>query len=49
MMGIAGQADNWSTVNDFVDTDSSQCVQIYISAALSAGWYLDVNGFELNL
>ena len=39
----------WSTVNDFIDTDSSQCVQIYISAALSSGWYLNVNGFELNL
>ena len=49
LMGIAGQADYWSTVNDFVDTDSSQSVQIYISAALSSGWYLNINGFELNL
>ena len=49
LMDIAGQPDYWSVVNDFIDTDSSQSVQINISAALSSGWYLSVNGFELNL
>ena len=50
-MGTAGSTDIWTTVNDFVDTDPSQAIQIYTSAAFSSGggWWLNVNGFELNL
>ena len=50
-MGIAGGTDTWSVVNDFVDTDSSQSVQISINniASSGGGWWLNVNGFDLNL
>ena len=36
---LAGLLNNryWSTVNDFVDTDSSQCVQVNVSYAVNYG------------
>ncbi len=49
LMGQVQNSELYSTVNDFIDTDSSQCVQFYTSAAVGWGWYLNVNGFELNL
>ena len=38
----------YSTVNDWVDTDSSQTVQLYVSGTI-ASWALYVLGFELNI
>jgi hypothetical protein len=39
---------SFSTVNDWINTDSSQSIQLFISTNVNE-WYLRVLGFELNL
>ncbi len=39
----------YSAGNDWIDTDSSQQIQITVNNSVSYGWTLYVGGFELNL
>ncbi len=48
VMGYVTSAGTSAVVNDWIDTDSSQVVQLNVPAAATT-WVLRANGFELNL
>jgi hypothetical protein len=48
-IGVAGSGGAYSSVNDWIDTDSNQNVQVGMSQNLGSGWILYVLGYKVNL